>query len=119
MRGAHGVEAGAPEVGGPAHRHQPDPVPSGSCHGIVHGLGRRPQAQGASGVDDRAGAQVGEGLWCGAGVAAARLQQRQVEPGEVEHAVRVQPGQVAVTQRVRGEPGPRVRDAVAGEQAGE
>ncbi len=114
MRGADGVEAGAPEVGGSAHGHQADAVPAGPGDGIVHGFGRGPQAEGATGVDDRAGAQVGDGPWFGTGVAAPRLQQRQVEPGEVEHSVRVEAGKVAVAQGVGGEPGPVRRNAVTG-----
>ncbi len=112
------VDARAAEVGGAPHRHEPDAVAVRALRRQVHRLRRGPQTERPAVVQEHTGPQVAQDLRLGGGIGAAGLQERPVEPAQVEHAVRVHAGQVAVAERLGGEPGPGLRDPEPDEAGG-
>jgi hypothetical protein len=101
----HRVVAGAADVRGGAHRHQPDAVPRRAPHRGAHRRAGQPQARRAAPVEQQRGAAVRDGARLGGRVDPALVERRQVQPGQVGQPVRGVPGRVAVAQRRGGGPG--------------
>jgi hypothetical protein len=112
------VETGAAEVGAAPDRHQADPVRACLLRGEVHGVGGGPQAERGAGVDVHGGAGVAQDRGLGGGVAAAGVEQRQVEAAQVGETVGAEAVEVAVHQRGRGRVGSCRWDAAVAEHAG-